>query len=165
MVTWGELARLRPDLTSGGHDLFCQFGVGLAFLATVRPDGVPRLHPICVVLTDDGLYGLIIPSPKLRDLKRDGRYTLHSYPSPENEDAFSLTGTAVVQNAPSRRSEVITAFLTQPGRQGPPLDESHFDAQTVVEFLIDSCLLTRTTGHGDPNPVHEIWHAGPAASL
>src|SRR5688572_32804798 len=104
MVRWGELARLRPDLASGGHDLFCQFGVGLAFLATVRPHGVPRLHPICVVLTDDGLYGLIIPPPKLRDLKRDGRYTPHSEPSPENEDALSLTRTAVVQHAPLRRS-------------------------------------------------------------
>jgi len=164
MVTWGELAHLRPELTSGGHDLFCQFGVGLAFLATVRPDGAPRLHPICVVPTYEGLYGLIIPSPKLRDLKRDGRYTLHSYPSPENEDAFSLAGTAVVHDAPSRRSKVIAAFLTHPGRQGPPLDESHFDPQTVVEFLIDSCLLTRTTGHGDANPQHEIWHAVATAS-
>jgi hypothetical protein len=21
----------------------------------------------------------------------------------------------------------------------------------------DGCMLTRTTGHGDPNPVHTIW--------
>ena len=164
MASWGELAQLRPELASGGHDLFCQFGVGLAFLATVRRDGAPRLHPICVVLTAEGLYGLIIPSPKLHDLKRDGRYTLHSYPSPENEDAFSLTGTAVVHDARPLRSKVISAFLTQPGRQGPPLDESHFEAQTVVEFLIDSCLLTRTTGHGDANPHHEILHADGTAS-
>jgi len=159
MVKWGEFARLRPELAAGGHDLFCQFGVGLAFLATVRPDGAPRLHPICVVPTDEGLYGLIIPSLKLRDLQRDGRYTLHSYPSPENEDAFSLTGTAVVHEAATMRSEVIAAFLAQPGRQGPPLDQSHFDGQTVVEFLINSCLLTRTTGHDDTNPQHAIWHA------
>ena len=164
MVRWGELADLCPDLASGGNDLFCQFGVGLAFLATVRPDGAPRLHPICVVATDDGLYGLIIPSPKLRDLKRDGRYTLHSYPSPENEDAFSVTGRAIVHGPAPVRSAVITAFLAQPGRQGPALDESHFDGQTVVEFLIDSCLLTRTTGHGDTNPQHAIWHADAAAA-
>jgi hypothetical protein len=164
MVKWGELAQLRPDLASRGHDLFCQFGVGLAFLATVRPDGAPRLHPICVVPTADGLYGLIIPSLKLGDLKRDGRYSLHSYPSPANEDAFSLTGAAVVHDSPAIRRDVIAAFLAQPGRQGPPLEESHFDAQTVVEFLIDSCLLTRTTGHGDANPQHSIWHAAPPAT-
>jgi Pyridoxamine 5'-phosphate oxidase len=159
MARWGEIARLRPDLASGGHDLLCQFGVGLAFLATVRPDGAPRLHPICVVLTDDGLYGLIIPSLKLRDLKRDGRYTLHSYPSPENEDAVSLSGTSVVHDAPAIRRDVIAAFQAQTGRQGPPLDDMHFHGQTVVEFLIDSCLLTRTTGHGDQNPQHTVWHA------
>ena len=26
----------------------------------------------------------------------------------------------------------------------------------LFEFLVDSCLLTRTTGHGDPNPVHQV---------
>ena len=34
--------------------------------------------------------------------------------------------------------------------------------QTLVEFFIERCLLTRTTGHGDPNPRHEIWHASSA---
>ena len=78
MVGWGEFESLRPDLAQAGRELLCQFGVGLAFLATVRPDGAPRLHPICVVPTDHALYGLIIPSLKLRDLERDGRYSMHS---------------------------------------------------------------------------------------
>jgi len=34
-----------------------------------------------------------------------------------------------------------------------------FDDQTLVEFLIESCLLTRTTAHGDHDPQHTIWHA------
>jgi hypothetical protein len=159
VVSWRELFAERPDLASAGRDLFSQFGVGLAFLATVRPDGGPRLHPICVVPTDDALYGLIVPSPKLRDLRRDGRYSLHSYPSPMNEDAFYLSGRAIVHEDAALRSMAIAAFLSQPGRQGPPLDESHFEHQTLVEFLIDSCLLTRTAGHGDPAPQHTIWHA------
>ena len=29
--------------------------------------------------------------------------------------------------------------------------------EIAFELLVDSCLLTRTTGHGDPNPVHQIW--------
>ena len=159
MVTWGEFAAEQPDFASAGRDLFAQFGVGLAFLATVRPDGGPRMHPICVVPADNALYGLIVPSLKLRDLRRDGRYSLHSYPAPENEDAFYLTGRAVVHEDAAVRTKAIEVFLAQPGRQGPPLDESHFESQTVVEFLIDSCLLTRTTGHGDPDPQHVIWHA------
>jgi hypothetical protein len=159
MATWGEFGRDSSELAEAGKQLFCQFGVGLAFLATVRPDGGPRLHPICVIPGREALHGLIIPSLKLRDIQRDGRYSLHSYPRPENEDAFYLTGIAKVRSDQAVRRAAISEFLAQPGRQGPPLDESHFVNQTVVEFLIDSCLLTRTTGHGDPNPAHTIWKA------
>lgn len=159
MVTWGEFASQKPELASQGLELFCLFGVGLAFLATVRPDGGPRMHPICVIPGGDALFGLIVPSLKLRDLRRDGRYSLHSYPSPVNEDAFYLTGRALVHDAAEIRTKAIVAFLEQPGREGPPLDEAHFAEQTLVEFLIESCLLTRTTGHGDPAPQHTVWHA------
>jgi hypothetical protein len=159
MLSWGEFGRARPDLVLTGRELFCQFGVGLAFLATVRPDGGPRLHPICVVLTHEALYGLIIPSPKLADLRRDGRYALHSYPCPDNEDAFYLTGRVDVRTDAASRTLAIETFLHEPDREGPPLDASHFDTQTLVEFGIESCLLTRTTGHGDPDAVHTVWRA------
>jgi hypothetical protein len=56
-LTWGEFARVRPDLAEAGESLLTQVGIGLAFLATVRQDGGPRLHPICVVVTDEALYG------------------------------------------------------------------------------------------------------------
>jgi hypothetical protein len=137
-------ASLRPDLASDGQELFQRFGVGLAFLATVRRDGAPRLHPICVIPTNESLFGLIIPSPKLTDLVRDGRFTLHSYPLPENEDAFLLSGRAAMHREPELRTAAIAALLAQPGRQGPALEQSHFADQTLVEFLIESCLLTRT---------------------
>ena len=61
-------------------------------MSTVRPDGGPRLHPVCPLIADSGLYAFIIPSPKLNDLRRDGRYALHSYPTDDNEDAFYITG-------------------------------------------------------------------------
>ena len=157
MLSWGEFSRQRPDMAAAGRELLCQFGVGLAFLSTVRPDGGPRLHPICVVLTDAALYGLIIPSPKLADLRRDGRYALHSYPCPDNEDVFYLTGRAEVRTDSATRALAIETFLHEPGRKGPPLDVSHFDSQTLVEFGAESCLLTRTKGHGDPAPVHTVW--------
>lgn len=157
MVTWGDFQRLEPALASAGRALFYHFGVGLAFLATTRRDGAPRLHPICVVQAGGGLYGLIIPSPKLADLRRDGRFALHSYPREDNEDAFYVTGRAEERAGGDIRNAVIEAFISEPGRQGPPLDASHFATQTVVEFLIESCLLTRTTGHGDPAPKHTVW--------
>ena len=51
MVTWEEFAVAEPELAEAGCSLLYQFGVGLAFLATVRKDGAPRLHPVCPVLS------------------------------------------------------------------------------------------------------------------
>jgi len=67
MLTWGEFRAKHPDLAEAGDGLLNFFGVGLAFLSTVRRDGGPRVHPICPIIGADGLYGLIIPSPKLND--------------------------------------------------------------------------------------------------
>ena len=159
MLTWSDFRRAEPELAESGRSLFYYFGVGLAFLATTRRDGAPRLHPICVIVAGEGLYGLIIPSPKLNDLRRDGRYALHSYPLEDNEDAIYVTGRAEERSAREVRGAVIDIFLSEPGRQGPPLEPSHFEAQTVVEFLLESCLLTRTSGHGGQNVRHTIWKA------
>src|SRR3954454_18121038 len=92
MDTWGSFAAARPDLAEAGRAMFYEVGVGLAFLATVRNDGGPRLNPMCPLMDGRGLYAFIIPSPKRGDLVRDGRYSMHSYPRPDDEDAFMVSG-------------------------------------------------------------------------
>ncbi len=78
METWGSFAAVAPALAAMGRHFLYQYGVGLGFLATVRRDGGPRVHPICPILTDGALLALIVPGPKLDDLRRDGRYALHA---------------------------------------------------------------------------------------
>jgi hypothetical protein len=156
VVSWGAFAAERPDLASAGRQLLYQFGVGLAFLATIRADGAPRVHPMCPILVGDGLYGLIIPSPKRHDLYRDGRYALHSFPADDDEDAFSITGRAVAVDDPELRSAIVERFVEERQMETPPTDLPSWDP---FEFLIRSSLVTRTTGHGDPAPRHEAWHA------
>jgi hypothetical protein len=94
MLSWTEFEKARPDLADGGRAILYQFGVGLAFLSTVRKDGGPRVHPMCPLITDGRLLALLIPSPKANDLVRDARYAMHSFPRPNDEDAFYLTGVA-----------------------------------------------------------------------
>jgi Pyridoxamine 5'-phosphate oxidase len=156
VLTWNEFRAARPELAEAGRALLYQFGVGLAFLGTVRRDGGPRLHPMCPVVVDEGLFGLLIPSPKLADLRRDPRCALHSFPSAENEDAFYVTGRAEVRNGGAVRRAVDRAFLAERHLDAAP---PGFDEQTLVEFLVETCLLTRTTGHGDWAPRHEVWPA------
>ena len=156
MVTWAGLRELRPDLEEAGRARLYQFGVGLAFLATVRPDGGPRVHPMCPVIDGDELYALLVPSPKRDDLHRDGRYALHSFPTDDNEDAFYITGSAVAVNDPRAWDAVAARFLQERGWAEPPDD---FDDQELFRFGVERCLLTTTTGHGDPHPKHTVWRA------
>jgi hypothetical protein len=157
-MRWGEFAMVRPDLAEAGRALLYQYGVGLAFLATTRADGGPRVHPMCPLLTATDLYAFLVPSPKRRDLHRDGRYALHTFPAERNEDAFSLNGRAV-----AIADEAAVAALTAQyaGERGLPEPPGEIASWELFAFDVESALLTRTTGHGDPSPVHTVWLAGP----
>ena len=157
MLTWKEFSDARPDLAEGGRALLYQWDVGLGFLSTVRKDGGPRVHPMCPCISGDGIYGVIEPhGPKRFDLERDGRYALHCFPPANNEDAFYITGRVRRVEDGDERESVRKTFWAERGQdEAPPQAEG----QVVFEFLIETCLLTRTTGHGDWNPQHSIWSA------
>jgi hypothetical protein len=155
VISWREFKVQQPDLAREGADLLYHFGVGLAFLGTVRADGGPRLHPMCPLLTDTGLYAFIVPSPKQRDLHRDGRYAMHSFPLEDNEDAFYLSGVAGHVLDPGIRDRLARQFVDERSDALPPPGEE----QHLFEFGVQAAMLTRTTGHGDPQPRHTIWRA------
>src|SRR4029434_960541 len=107
---WAALAADAPDLAETGRALLQQFGgVGLAFLATIRRDGAPRLHPVCPVLSAERLHVLITPdSPKRADLERDGRAELQTSPQPKpGSDEFYVAGRAVLVADPAEREAVF----------------------------------------------------------
>ena len=122
MVAWKDFSTAAPDLARVGRALLSQFGVGLAFLSTVRGDGAPRLHPVCPVISDEHLFVLITPtSPKYRDLVRDGRYALQTFPSrsraatssswpPRAAVEDAATRTAVLHDARHRADESEALF-------------------------------------------------------
>lgn len=155
MHTWKRFSEERRDLAEAGRELLYQFGVGLAFLGTVRKDGGPRMHPMCPVFYEDGLYAFIEPGPKRHDLVRDGRYALHCFPPANNEDAFYITGRAERRDDSPIRPRVRQLFWDERKTSAPP----EADHNWMFEFFVESCLLTRTTGHGDWNPQHAIWKA------
>ena len=157
VVTWQELRSSRPELAEAGAQLLYQFGVGLAFLATVRLDGGPRVHPMCPVIHESGLYAFLVASPKRADLLRDGRFSMHSFPTDSDEDAFYLTGLALPVGDEELRASLVSRYLGE--RPTLSLAASGLDEHRLFEFRIDTCMLTRTSGHGDPAPVHTVWHA------
>jgi hypothetical protein len=154
-LTWAAFKSARLDLADAARALFYQFSVGLAFLATVRRDGGPRVHPMCPIIAGDGLFAFIEPGPKLGDLRRDGRYALHGFPPADNEDAIYLTGTArEVDRGDARWAPVRAQFWKERSVETPPRQA---DRSRLFEFFVETCMVTRTTGHGDWAPQHTIW--------
>ncbi|MBN2146521.1 MAG: pyridoxamine 5'-phosphate oxidase family protein [Anaerolineales bacterium] len=50
----------------------------IAYLATLKKDGSPRLHPVTPFIGNGMLFIFTEPSsPKIQDLLRDGRYVMH----------------------------------------------------------------------------------------
>ena len=152
MVTWKALSAAAPVLAQAGSALLNQFGVGLAFLATVRGDGAPRLHPVCPVISGDRLFVLITPaSPKHRDLLRDGRYALQTFPQPKpGSDEFYLAGQAHRIEDPATRAVVLR-------------DARHRadEWETLFELLIERVMHTRWENVLTPamRPRHETGRA------
>jgi hypothetical protein len=151
MVTWDQFAEASPELARAGNSQLFQYGVGLAFLATVRDDGAPRLHPVCPVLSSGRLYVLILPnSPKRRDLENYGRYALQAFPQGKpDSDEFYLAGEASL----IEDSELHSAVLSDAKHHASP-DEILF------ELKIDRAMHTRWEGFGTPDyhSVHSKWN-------
>lgn len=102
MATWAEFAVAEPALADYGWQLLRE-DHGYAFLATVTPDGAPRVHPITPFVTDGHLLVAIDESsPKVRDLRHDARYMLHAAMG-DNDTEFSLRGRTFELDAPASR--------------------------------------------------------------
>lgn len=141
MISWTEFQRQQPALAQQGRDQFYQHGMGLGFIATVRRDGGPRVHPVCPVISQAGLHVLIIPGPKRGDLRRDARYSLHTemFPPPRADDGFAVSGTAA-ELADTATWEIVREQVIKDF--GEPWPD--YDTLTLFELSVASCLLTLT---------------------
>jgi len=74
-MSWQEFAMSSPNLAGIVRE---RLDRKIAYLATIRKDGSPRLHPVTPFIGEGMLFIFTEPSsPKIRDLRRDGRYALH----------------------------------------------------------------------------------------
>src|SRR5690349_8229617 len=158
MITWTEFRTQQPALADAGRRQFYHFGIGLAFLATVRTDGAPRVHPVCPVISDTGLHLFIVAGPKQQDLRRDGRYALHSEtcPPPRQNDGFALAGRASEVTELALQEAVRSQVLAErDGKVWPSFGED-----VIFELGIERALLTLTQADGQFPAGPTIWTAG-----
>jgi hypothetical protein len=76
MSRWSAFAEAEPELAAFGEERLL---AGPAYLATVRADGSPRVHPVTPIFGAGGLFLFMEPtSPKGRDLRERGRFAMHN---------------------------------------------------------------------------------------
>jgi len=151
MKRWCEFAEERPELAEHGREMIYQYGVGLGYLATVRKDGAPRVHPVCPTLANGGLYLFILTqSPKCYDLLKDDRYALHTFPKTESDDEFYVTGRATPTGDTEVRRIVYDVY-TATG--------AHTANDTLFELSLDRVLFAKYAQRGSWPPEYTKWRA------
>ncbi|WP_416901766.1 pyridoxamine 5'-phosphate oxidase family protein [Micromonospora echinospora] len=153
MASWSEFATDEPRLADAIRLLLQQYGPGFGYLATVRADGGPRVHPVSPVISDEGLFCFVIDSPKRRDLERDGRYALHSFPPEESDDEAYVAGHARPVTDQARVARLAECFRAEPRADW-----------RLFEFTVDVAMLTRrdhvgpeAPGVGQGGPAVQVW--------
>ena len=154
MSTWSQWSTFyseSPRLATDVRALFLQYGQGFGYLATVRRDGGPRVHPVSPVFTEGKLFCFVMPSPKRRDLDRDGRYALHAYPAENSEDEAYLAGRARPVTDERQRDRVAREH-----RAAPSVD------WRLYELDIEVAVVTRRRGR-NRQAVSRVWRPRPSS--
>ncbi len=147
-MSWKTFEERAPYMASLGFE---RLNRKVAYLATLKKDGSPRLHPVTPFIDNGTLFMFTEPSsPKIRDLCRDGRYALHcSVDRREGEPLieFLVVGTAqVISNAEVRRQ------LAEEIAASPVVTNDY----VLFEFRIEKSLLVSYDDDGNRTVQH--WH-------
>ena len=146
-MSWQALASAAPELAAFGAE---RLHDQVAYLATLRPDGSPRLHPVRPVVTVGRLFVFMeATSPKVQDLDGDPRCALHATATsdvPWDLREFVVDATAHRLDDPDGRS-------TANAGSAFPRDERFI----LYELAIRSAIST--TYGADGKPMRQRWRA------
>lgn len=108
MTSWKEFAEQSPELAAFGES---RFRGGVAYLATVRDDGSPRVHPVTPIIGEQLFLFMEPSSPKGQDLQRDSRFALHCAveDSSGGNGEFYIRGRATLNSDPLVREQAVKA--------------------------------------------------------
>jgi hypothetical protein len=130
----------------------------ISYLATVRKDGSPRLHPFCPVLAGGRLFAAIPrSSPKGWDLRRDPRCVIHALPGREDDELCIRATAFEVTDDPSTRKLVRDVVVHS--RVGGMIETVSNDA--LFEFDVEQVDVARWLDIGQPGTraVRRRWRA------
>ena len=142
-MSWKHLEDNNSELAAFG---VARLHGSVAYLATIRKDGSPRVHPMTPIIGQGRLFVFMEPtSPKGHDLRRDGRYAIHCSVNDTSgaSGEFSVSGQSrLVEDAETRSLAVKLAPYTPA------------DRYILFEFDVESAS---STVYGDGKPVYVHW--------
>src|SRR4029079_5758309 len=76
VIRWSMFAEQEPELAAFGQ---ARLLAAPAYIATLRANGAPRVHPVTPIFGAGGLFLFMEPtSPKGRDLRERGSFAMHN---------------------------------------------------------------------------------------
>lgn len=142
-MSWKLLEEQDPELATFG---LARLNGKVAYLATIRKDGAPRVHPMTPIIGAGRFFVFMEPtSPKGHDIRRDGRYAIHCAVSDNTGESgeFILTGRAHLVEDPEIR--VLAASIS-----------SYAPADRYILFEFDLETATSTV-YDDGPPQRRLW--------
>lgn len=129
-MSWKTFEEASPKMAKLGFE---RLNTKIAYLATIRKDGSPRLHPVTPFIGSGMLFIFTEPSsPKIGDLNRDSRYSLHCGVGGEGPlIEVQVCGEARIISDPQRREQAKRIA------NSPVVSDKYF----LFEFQVQRVLL------------------------
>ena len=106
-MSWNRLESQAAEIAEFGKK---RFQSKVAYLATIRKDGLPRVHPFTPIMGDGHLFVFIeSTSPKGHELRRDPRFAVHCSVTDMSGESgeFIVTGSAKFIEDPDLRALAV----------------------------------------------------------
>jgi nitroimidazol reductase NimA-like FMN-containing flavoprotein (pyridoxamine 5'-phosphate oxidase superfamily) len=142
-MSWKLLEEQQPALAVFGAE---RLNGKVGYLATIRKDGSPRIHPMTPIIGQGHLFVFMEPtSPKGHDLKRDGRYAIHCAVNDTSGESgeFMITGQAYLVNDADQRT--LAAKLASYAPK---------DRYILFKFDVESAS---STIYREDQPMRQFW--------
>jgi uncharacterized pyridoxamine 5'-phosphate oxidase family protein len=142
-MSWQRLESQAPEIAEFGKT---RFQSNVAYLATIRKDGSPRVHPFTPIVGEGHFFVFMEPtSPKGHDLRRDPRFAVHCSVTDMSGESgeFILTGRAKFIEDPDLRALAVKHAPYKPAER-----------YILFEFEPESAVITE---YEEGKAVRQHW--------
>lgn len=141
-MSWSKLESQSPEIAEFGK---ARLHNQVAYLATIRKDGSPRVHPVTPIIGAGHFFVFMEPtSPKGNDLRRDARYAVHCSVTDTSGESgeFIVIGKAKFIEDPELRVLAVKVTPYDPAERYI-LFEFEVESVVMTEYKNDQAFRTR----------------------